>query len=192
MQGVGSFLLGLFSGGSMIGLVTAGLLLLRAITIVPGAADADPRHLLYTSPLFMLVIVSIEELVFRHLLVGGISRWGSLFLAISASVLVDFVLHIPNGSQSLLTFVNSALFSIVASLFYLRHGLAAAIGFHWSWNLVQWTILGYPMYERAVGRWLHVVPTGASWLTGGSYGPENSLLAGLALTLGIGLLVMKR
>jgi membrane protease YdiL (CAAX protease family) len=184
MDAMGAFLLGMLSGSSMILAVTVSLMLVRAIAIVPRATRAERRHLLFTSPLFMLVVVALEELGFRYILVGWLSTWTSVPVAVAASALIDFLIHVPNGPQSVLTFVNSALFSVVASMFYLRHGLAAAVGFHWGWNLMQWTVLGYPMYGRAVGRWMHVVPTGAAWLTGAEYGPEKSLLAGLVLALG--------
>lgn len=113
--------------------------------------------------------------------------------AIGLSVALFFLAHLPNGGRpSVLTLVNSALFSLVASLFYLRLGFGAAVGFHYGWNLVQWTLLGYPMYGDPVGRWLHVVPVGPSWLTGDRYGPENSALSGLVLATGLTLLILNR
>jgi membrane protease YdiL (CAAX protease family) len=190
LPAVERFLVGAGAGAGMILLVTLGLFLLKAIAVVPGPDRAEARHLLYTNPLFMLAVVAVEELLFRSALVGWLSGRIGVPLAISASALVTFLLHLPNGSPSVINFVNSSLFTVVASQFYLSKGYPAALGFHWAWNLTQWTALGYPMYGRAVGRWLHVVPVGPPWLTGAAHGPENGLLTGVVLAMGAALLAL--
>jgi len=185
MQQAGGFLAGLLTGGGAMLAVAAGLLGLRAVVPAPVSGGVDPRHLLFTNPLFMLGIVTLEELFFRSFLVGWVSQRTSVAAGVALSVAVDYLLHDPNGGQTFLTFVNSVLFSLSACLFYLRLGLGAAVGFHYGWNLVQWTLLGFPMYGNAVGRWFVLKPVGAWWLTGASHGPEGSLLTGLVFGAGL-------
>lgn len=174
----------------MLALSTLGLGLLKAIQIRRGLNGAESKHLVYTNPLVMLLIVAAEELLFRSVLVGLLSVRIGLPLAIAASALIFFLLHRPNGTQSVLTLINSVLFTVVTSLLYVKQGYLAALGFHWGWNLTQWTVLGYPMYGRPVGRWLHVVPTGPVWLTGAEYGPEKSLFVAIVQAVGAVVLVL--
>jgi len=184
-QHASGFVVGLLNGGGVILAVALGLLALRAVVVSPPVMDQD--YLLYSSPVLMLVVVAIEELVFRSFLVGWVSGKTTVTAGVLLSVAVDYLLHIPNGGQTVLTLVNSVLFSLSACLFYLRLGYGGALGFHYGWNLVQWTLLGFPMYGRTGGRWFTLEPVAAGWLTGAAYGPENSLITALVLAAGLAL-----
>ncbi len=72
------------------------------------------------------------------------------------------------------------------ALLSLRWGLLSAIGFHFTWNFLQYSVFGMGL----AGEFSSVVRlTGAGdvLLTGGEYGPEASLpgLAVILMTLGI-------
>ncbi len=186
-SGINGFVVGLLNGGGAILAVAAALLALRAVAVAPLPENMDPDYLTYTNPLLMLVVVALEELVFRGFLVGWVSSKTSVPVGVLLSVALFYLAHIPNGQQTVLTFVNFVLFSLAACVFYLRLGLWAAIGFHYGWNLVQWTLLGFPMYGTFGGRFFTLQPVAADWLTGASYGPESSLITTLVLAAGLAL-----
>lgn len=190
-QHITGFVVGLLNGGGSILAVALGLLALRAVVVSPLPSDIDRDYLLYSSPVLMLVVVAIEELVFRSFLVGWVSGKTTVTVGVLLSITVDYLLHIPNGGQTALTFVNSVLFSLSACLFYLRFGYGGALGFHYGWNLVQWTLLGFPMYGLTGGRWFTLEPIAAGWLTGADHGPENSLLTALVLAACLALWTRK-
>lgn len=158
----------------------------------PVPDGVDSNYLLFTNPLFMLAVVALEELFFRAFLVGWVSGRTTVTVGVLLSIAVDYLLHVPNGGQTVLTFFNAVLYSLTACLFYLRFGFGGSVGFHYGWNLVQWTLLGFPMYGRVGGRWFILQPVGAAWLTGAGYGPENSLLTTVVFALGLGLWLARR
>jgi uncharacterized protein len=68
----------------------------------------------------------------------------------------------------------------------LRWGLLSAIGFHFAWNFLQYSVFGMGLAGE-FSSVLRLTGVGDVLLTGGEYGPEASLpgLAVTLLTLGI-------
>ncbi len=181
MHFVYSFLISFLFGALMILLVTFVLLFLRAVQVVKGKNEITNQDRLITNPLLLLVFASIEELVARQLLIGVISHYIGLVFAFIVSAAVFTLLHFPNGKITFLSVLNLLLVSFLFGIIFVRFGLLAAIGFHYGWNLMQWPILGYPMYHRNVGRLLQTKALKREWLSGGEFGPEYSVIATIVL-----------
>ena len=123
----------------------------------------------------------------------GVEPWRMLTSAFLHSQ--GFLLHIVLNMYTLWIFgqileplLGHARFLAI----YLLSAVGGSVGFHYGWNLVQWTLLGFPMYGRVGGRWFILQPVGAAWLTGAGYGPENSLLTTVVFALGLGLWLARR
>jgi hypothetical protein len=88
-----------------------------------------------------------------------------------------------NSNISALPLANLFLFALLTAFLFIRTGsLYASIGFHGMWNFVQGNILGIPVSgSPESARVLDYTATGATWLTGGDFGAESSLVATLVL-----------
>ncbi|WEQ51531.1 CPBP family intramembrane metalloprotease [Komagataeibacter oboediens] len=86
--------------------------------------------------------------------------------------------HLPNPGESLMGVINAGLLGSVLSYVLYRTGsLWFSVSFHASWNFFQTSVFGLANSGSATGTGLlHVIPTGPRWLTGGSTGPEASVL----------------
>jgi membrane protease YdiL (CAAX protease family) len=189
--------------------IALGAIMILAIGLLEGllgAADfswmlsaaASPRHILIWA-VFSLALFCVagtaEELCFRgypfQRLVDSIGPVGAVVVF---SALFGLV-HLGNRSHTWLSTLNTMLVGVTLSVAYLRtRALWLPIGLHVSWNVVQGYALGFPvsgiMLPAALARpEIH----GALWLTGGSYGPEGSLLSTGVVALGtVYLLLSKR
>ena len=121
----------------------------------------------------------------------GHRRAGCAAAALSAGIFA--LLHAFNDNASLLSitglFVNGLL---LAAGPVLTGRLASAIGIHIGWNLVQGSVLGFPVSgdeESAALLALHRL--GGDLWTGGSFGPEAGLLGIASMVLGIGIVVVR-
>lgn len=85
------------------------------------------------------------------------------------------------------------LFGLMFALGYLLTGeLALPIGLHWSWNLFQGNVFGFPVSGKAGdgGGILRITQTGPDLLTGGSFGPEAGVVGLVALAAGCLIIVL--
>ena len=132
-----------------------------------------------THPIPLFIFAWIEELFARAFLIGWLQRLTGLNVAFTISVIVFTVLHVPNRKPTIIAALNLLAVSILFGVIYLRYGLWVVVGVHYGWNLMQWTILGYPMYGHSVGRVYNTTPApdAPNWLTGGDCGPEFSIAA---------------
>jgi uncharacterized protein len=142
---------------------------------------------------FAFVMVGLsEEFTFRgymqFTLTTGIGFWPAAFVTCALFAYV----HKGNAGESPLGLFQVAAFGIFACIALQRTGnLWWPIGFHAAWDWGQTFFYGVPDSGlKASGNFLHTVFNGPTWLTGGSTGPEGSVLTTIALVLG-SLLVMR-
>jgi membrane protease YdiL (CAAX protease family) len=186
-----SFLASCILGAVLVLIITVVLRLLGAVQIESRtsgmAAKSDRREQIVerivANPLWLLLFAAVEELFARALLIGWLGRYAGLPVAFAVSTIVFAVLHIPNGRPTIISMLNLVLITIVFGIVYVRLGLWAAIGMHYGWNLMQWPVLGYPMYGRQVGWRLSIRAVAPEWLSGGEFGPEYSVVASVILAL---------
>ena len=133
-----------------------------------------------------------EEFSFRgyiqFTLTTGIGFWPA---ALITSALFAYV-HKGNTGESPLGLFQVAAFGIFACIALQRTGnLWWPIGFHAAWDWGQTFFYGVPDSGlKATHNFLHTAFNGPVWLTGGTTGPEGSILTTIALVVA-SLVVMR-
>lgn len=124
------------------GISVSALYAKLAGTLVPGAGGAVSLGLLLWGAAVVLFQTVAEEAYFRGWLQPALaSRWG-LAAALVATSLAFAALHVAGGARGTVSLLNLFLGGLVFGLLAARgRGLAAAIGAHFAWNVVEQ--LGY-------------------------------------------------
>jgi uncharacterized protein len=141
-------------------------------------------HALGWGAAFLAVSIS-EEFTFRGYLLFSLAKrlrfWPA---AIFISVLFGAA-HVPNHGETALGIVQVVGTGLLFCLMIRRTGnLWFALGYHAMWDWAQTFFFGTPDSGLVgVGRYLNSSVQGPDWLTGGSAGPEGSVLALLVLVL---------
>jgi uncharacterized protein len=126
----------------------------------------------------MMLVGFFEEFFFRgytlFTLTRGIGFWPS---AVLLSILFGLT-HSGNTGESWRGEVSVGLMALFCCFTLLRTGtLWFAVGFHAAWNWAESYFYGAPVSGTpATGHLLNSSFHGPAWLTGGSVGPEGSVL----------------
>jgi membrane protease YdiL (CAAX protease family) len=183
-QGIGHFAWGAFWGfislSGLVGvLVLTGHLAFDSVALTGGMAI---RFALEWAVAFFLVGVA-EEMALRgylqQVLTRGIGFWPAAVL-----LSVGFgALHLGNAGEAIIGVATAGLAGLVFCYSLWRSGsLWWAIGNHMSWDWAQSYFYGVPDSGSMVSRHLLVShPMGATWLSGGTVGPEGSIFSLAAL-----------
>lgn len=187
-RGVAKLLLGIVLGIVMF-LVPTGLLLLTGqYRVVPtpsgstGGLGALP--LVVALVLVWIVQASAEEVVMRGYLLQTHALQLPGWLAIAITSVGFAVAHLGAGPIAL---VNIALVACFWSFLSLRQGsIWLACGMHAGWNFTQGNLLGIPVsgnpYTNALV-FMQPTPGSSDWLTGGTFGIEQSFAATVLLAV---------
>jgi len=133
---------------------------------------------------FLLVGLS-EEFSFRgyaqYTLSGGMGFWPAAFLLSCSFAAV----HLGNSGETKLGILSVVWFGLLFCLILRRKGnLWWAVGFHAGWDWGQTFFYGVPDSGLlASNNFFNSEFHGASWLTGGSVGPEASIFTPIALAI---------
>lgn len=168
---------GLAGGGGMF-CVVMGVLVLGGWYHVSVSPAGPPWRVLGAS----FGAGTIEELVFRGVLMRLLWEAFGLPVALSVSSAAFGLAHLVNPQHSLMGAASIIVEAgiVLGALFALTGRLWASIGVHAGWNFTQGYVFGADVSGVDLGgHWLHAVPADrASWLmTGGAFGPEASLSA---------------
>jgi membrane protease YdiL (CAAX protease family) len=171
-------------------MLSAILLVLRAsgyfrMDSVALTGSAVFRFALAWAVTFLAVSWS-EEFAFRGYWLFSFSRrmgfWrGALLISV-----VFGAAHLPNPGENALGILQVIEFGLLMCLTLRRTGnLWFAVGFHGAWDWAETYFYGTPNSGLlGAGRFLNSSVQGPTWLTGGSAGPEGSVLTLLTLVLG--------
>jgi uncharacterized protein len=176
--------------GIAAGAAGAGLLIF--VPVLMGMAhfqrggDADVAGITLRAGIFTVALLFCgaagEEIAFRgfplQMLMRGYGAWASIA---GMGVLFGLMHHFNPGSTALST-VNTAGFGVLFGYALLRsHDLWLPIGIHFGWNAAL-PFLGVPLsgFTIRVTEYQLVWKAGVLW-SGGTYGPEASLLASFVL-----------
>jgi uncharacterized protein len=139
----------------------------------------------------------LEELVYRCLLFQLLERaWGT-GVALAAQAVLFAVRHLGNVEHGGTADVVMMLASVTllgllwAGVFVLARNLWVAAANHAAWNFTI-VLSGLPL--SGMEDWRALAPlesrySGSSWLTGGMFGPESSLLVIVSTTVAVVLLL---
>lgn len=136
--------------------------------------------------LFAFVAVS-EELFSRGYVQGLIKAEYGMKAAIIVSAFLFTLLHAlnPDVFSSPLPLVNLFLAGVLFGISREVSGsLWMPIGLHFSWNLLQGSLFGFPVSGLPIDSVLTHDVTGSELLTGGGFGAEGSIMATVILLVG--------
>ncbi len=128
---------------------------------------------------FMFLMVGFfEEYTFRgyalHTLAEGIGFWPAVLIMSFGFAYV----HMGNGGETTVGIIATAVFAMFAAAILRRTGdLWLAVGAHAGWDWGQTYFFGVnDSGMQAPGHLLNPSQSGPAWLSGGSVGPEGSVL----------------
>lgn len=119
-----------------------------------------------------------EEIVFRGVLFRiveeGLGTWGALVV----SALAFGAVHLSNpnatlGSATAIAIEAGILFGL---LYHVTRSLWLCMGLHAAWNVMEGPVYGTSVSGLPAHGWLQSTLTGPAWLSGGHFGPEDSLV----------------
>jgi membrane protease YdiL (CAAX protease family) len=184
-----------FLGGFLACALIFGVLVLSGQAHVSGwslaaqSGGVSSSLLLLLGWLAMMVTVGyMEEVTFRGYALQNLHAWlgakAAIFLQAVAFAFIHFgnllaqTKSAPDTMQATLQAMpNIALIGIFFALCYHRTGsLWFPIGFHAAWNFSLGSVFSLPVSGIPIFHLLDVKMSGPTLLTGGSFGPEASLL----------------
>jgi uncharacterized protein len=142
------------------------------------------RYALGWAVVFLAVSVS-EELGFRGYWLFSFSRRIRFWPAALFTSVVFGAAHLGNPGENVLGILQVVAVGLLLCFTLRRTGnLWFALGFHAAWDWAETFFYGTPdSGVLGVGRYLNTSVQGPNWLTGGSAGPEGSLLVFIVFAL---------
>ena len=175
MDAVFGFLLsGVMAGIVFVAMATLGFV--DNVHLAP--VDAAAARALAGSVLLMMLVGFWEELVFRGYILQNMAEGMGMKVAVLISCLLYGLIHAANPNAGLLSTAIIVLFGYLRIYGYLITGqLWLSFGMHAGWNFFQATVFGYAASGHAEDWTLLTHDTAAdSWLSGGAFGPEASVI----------------
>ncbi len=180
------FAQGAFWGALLMSVLVGALVLVHAITIETHGSGA--RSLVEWGVLWAAVYVPaalVEELLFRGYPFFRLS-WA--YNPTRAAVIMSLcfgLAHLGNAQETPIGIAQVVSVGLVYCLAVWRSGsLWWALGAHVAWNWTQTFVFGCANSGlAATGEWLRSAPSGPAWLSGGTTGPEGSILSLPAMVL---------
>jgi membrane protease YdiL (CAAX protease family) len=170
-------------------MLSAILLILRVtgrfqIDSVALAGGAVLRYALGWGTVFLAVAMH-EELAFRGYWLFSFARRLGFWRSALFTSLVFGAAHLGNPNENVLGILQVVVIGLLFCLMIRRTGtLWFALGFHAAWDWAETFFYGTPDSGLlGVGRYLNTSVHGPKWLTGGSAGPEGSVIAFLVILL---------
>jgi hypothetical protein len=180
-----NFIIGLSTG---IALLALQLVVERSLGVFsfgsPGPLDGALAANAILIGVFCLTVGFTEEILFRGYPLVEVSRAISFWPAVIVISAMFGVPHWLKGDgENLMGGIQACMFGIaLACSFRMTGSLWLAIGFHAGWDYAQSFVFGVADSGLvSAGRLLHPAIHGPAWLSGGSVGPEGSVLALLSL-----------
>lgn len=152
-----------------------------SVALMGGAAV---RYALAWGAAFLAVSIS-EEFAFRGYWLFSFSRRLRFWRAALFTSVIFGCAHLGNPGENVLGILQVVMIGLIFCLMIRRTGsLWFALGFHAAWDWAETFFYGTPDSGMlGLGRLLNTSVQGPKWLTGGSAGPEGSVIAFLVLLL---------
>lgn len=119
-----------------------------------------------------------EEILFRGVLFRmveeGLGTWGALVI----SALAFGAVHLSNPNATLGSATAIAIEAGIGFglLYHVTRSLWLCMGLHAAWNVMEGPVYGTSVSGLPAHGWLQSTLTGPASLSGGDFGPENSLV----------------
>jgi len=183
--------------GILLGVVLQSLTIL-VIYLSGGFTVVSINTILLVVPALTLSFSTaiFEEVFFRGIIFRITEEKLGSYLALLISALIFGALHLANPNSSLVVAIGLAIQAglLLAVAYIYTRNLWFPIAIHFAWNFTQAGIFGAAVSGNALEESLLTTRIeGASWITGGSFGPEGSIQATLfCLVPTVVLLILSR
>lgn len=136
-------------------------------------------YVLYTV-ISIFVFAFFEELIFRGILYKLIEEKYGTYISLIITGIVFSLFHLSNNNFNIVSFFGIVIGGVVLGIMYTyTKQIWLSVFFHFSWNLTQVifgvTLSGEDRFSR--GAVFTSIREGHELLTGGNFGPENSIFA---------------
>ena len=182
-----NFFIGTIAGVALLAGLLASLNFAGVFTF--GVPDGDPQAIASYAALYAIMFLAValnEEALFRGFVLiefgHAISFWPAA-LILAALFGVPHALN--EGPAGIVGGSEAALFALVAAYTLRVTGsLWLIIGLHFGWDYAETFLFGVPDSGLVLpGGLMHPLIHGPDWLTGGSAGPEGSVLCTIPVLL---------
>ena len=162
--------------GTLLLSLTIGTLATLGVYQVTGVYGWLP--MLATVPAFVMAAV-LEEVVMRGVVFRILEQWLGSWIALVISATLFGALHMLNPGVTLLNAGAVMLEAgiLLAAAFMVTRRLWLCIGIHFAWNFVQGGVFSAAVSGGATSGLLRARFVGPTWLTGGAFGGEASVVA---------------
>lgn len=157
----------------------------------------QPAALLAEATAFFFLVALAEEVLFRGILFRVLEEGLGSWIAMALTGVLFGLVHAGNPNAATAGVIGIAVVDILfVAAFMLTRQLWMTIGIHWTWNLFQGPIFGFPVSgttedDLGFANLVNAKVDGPALLTGGAFGPEAGLLAiALGTAAGVWLLVV--
>lgn len=142
--------------------------------------------------LFFILVAFIEEIIVRGYILSNLMLNMNRWVALLISAAFFSLMHTTNPEITPVAVVNIFLAGIILGVNYIyKRNLWFAIFFHFGWNFVQGTVLGYHVSGISIGSSICKTATsGPDFVTGGEFGFEGSIFAAFLQIIAIAVLTM--
>jgi membrane protease YdiL (CAAX protease family) len=149
----------------------------------------------YLVPILIMSVQAgiTEEIVSRGVVFRIVEEGAGTWISALISAFIFGFLHIWNPNATVFSSISIALTAgvILALLYVITRQLWVPIGMHIGWNFTLGGIWGAPVSGSDPAGMLKAQFTGPDWMTGGSFGPEASVIT-LAIFLIFGTVLAVR
>lgn len=147
--------------------------------------DLSPS-LLFGWFLFFLIQPLAEEVLMRSFLQNQLHRLFGPWVGLFGSALVFGMLHMGNNAFTWIAGLEIMAGGFLMGLLFLyTQNIWGAFAMHAVWNFLQSTVMGFAVSGLDTYKVLALDVSGPSWLTGGDFGLEGSVLSLLLLLVAI-------
>ncbi len=145
---------------------------------VSGFTASEAAGILLGGVVLQVLVATGEELSFRQFIFADLDPWTGRKTAAVASSVAFAAMHLPSmfllratPAESAIALISIFTASLVLTVLFLKWGILAAIGFHFTWNFLQYHVFGFGYMDSI----LEIAKTGSPLLNGGVFGPEASI-----------------
>lgn len=166
-----------FAGGLLLSAATIGILALCGAYRITGWGSLSGA----LSVIGMMCAIAVaEEVLFRGVIFGLVQRrWGT-WLALAVSAVLFGLAHLVNPGATVWGAIAIAVEAglMLGAAYAATGSLWLSIGLHLGWNIATVAIFGtVTSGSEARDALVTAHTSGPAWLTGGSFGPEASIIA---------------
>lgn len=166
-----------FAGGLLLSAATIGILALFGGYRITGWGSLSGA---LTVIGMMCAIAVAEEVLFRGVIFGLVQKRAGTWLALAVSAVLFGLAHLVNPGATVWGAVAIAIEAglMLGAAYVATGSLWLPIGLHLGWNIATVAVFGTVTSGSASrGAIVTATTSGPDWLTGGSFGPEASVIA---------------